>query len=63
MISAMIVDNFMDGAYNDTEDYTWVSNSEEKKTAAEYFYEHLPDEVVREIFSEKLHFRNGFRQD
>jgi hypothetical protein len=63
MISALVVDDFMDSAYNDTEDYTWVSDSEEKKTGAEYFYEHLPDEVVREIFSGKLHFRNGFQQD
>ncbi len=50
MISAIIVDNFMDGAYNDTEDYTWVNNSTEKKLAAQYFYTVLSDEDIERVF-------------
>lgn len=50
MISAIIVDNFMDGAYNDTEDYTWVNNANEKKLAAQYFYNVLSDEDIERVF-------------
>lgn len=50
MISAIIVDNFLDGAYNDIDDYTWVNDFDEKKKAAQYFYKLLPDEEVQLIF-------------
>lgn len=56
MISAIIVDNFMDGAYNDTEDYTWVNNASEKKLAAQYFYNVLSDEDIEKVF---LAFRSS----
>ncbi len=46
MISGLIVDNFMDGAYNDTEDYTWCNNPDEQKLAAQYFYNTLNEETV-----------------
>ena len=44
MLAALIVDNFLDGAYNDNKDYTWCNNKEEKIKAAQYFYEVLNDE-------------------
>lgn len=50
MISAIIVDNFLDGAYNDIEDYTWVNNMDEKKKAAQYFYDLLSDEDTNTVF-------------
>lgn len=50
MISAIIVDNFLDGAYNDIEDYTWVNNMDEKKLAAQYFYDLLSDEDTNTVF-------------
>lgn len=50
MISAIIVDNFLDGAYNDIEDYTWVSNVNEKKKAAQYFYDLLSDDDTNTVF-------------
>lgn len=50
MISAIIVDNFLDGAYNDIDDYTWVNNMDEKKLAAQYFYDLLSDEDTNTVF-------------
>lgn len=44
MLASLIVDNFLDGAYNDNEDYTWCNNKEEKIRAAQYFYDTLNDE-------------------
>lgn len=44
MLAALIVDNFLDGEYNDNKDYTWCNNKEEKIKAAQYFYEVLNDE-------------------
>lgn len=55
MISAIIVDDFLDGAYNDTEDYTWVNNAYEKKLAAQYFYDLLSDDDVSTIFESFRH--------
>lgn len=49
MSAALIVDNFLDGAYNDIEDYTWCNDKEEKQAAAQYFYELLSDEDVCKV--------------
>lgn len=51
MISGLIVDNFMDGAYNDTEDYTWCNNPDEQKLAAQYFYNTLNEENIGIVFN------------
>ena len=47
MASAMVVDNFLDGAFNDVEDYTWCIDKQEKIKAAQYFYDVLSDDDVR----------------
>ena len=49
MLAALIVDNFLDGAYNDNKDYTWCNNKEEKIEAAQYFYNILSDEDFKNI--------------
>lgn len=49
MVCALIVDNFLDGAYNDFEDYTWCNDKEEKKKAAQYFYDVLDDNEIKQI--------------
>lgn len=49
MVCAFIVDNYLDGAYNDFEDLTWVNDKEEKKIAAQYFYDILTDDDVELI--------------
>lgn len=54
MVCALIVDNFLDGAYNDFEDYTWCNDNDEKKRAAQYFYDILDDndiELVSNAFT------------
>lgn len=54
IVSALIVDNFLDGAYNDFEDYTWCNDNEEKQKAAQYFYDVLDDneiEIVSNAFT------------
>lgn len=33
MVCALIVDNFLDGAYNDFEDYTWCNDNDEKRVS------------------------------
>ncbi len=49
MVTSLIVDDFLDGAYNDIEDYTWCNNREEKIKASQYFYEILNDEDIEFI--------------
>lgn len=49
MVTSLIVDDFLDGAYNDIEDYTWCNNREEKIKASQYFYEILDDEDIEFI--------------
>lgn len=54
MIAALCVEEFLDGAYNDNEDYTWCNSKEEKKVAAQYFYNILVEddcEVIAPAFS------------
>lgn len=49
MVAALIVDNFLDGAYNENEDYTWCNDKQEKKAAAQYFYDVLDDKDINTI--------------
>lgn len=49
MVTSIIVDDFLDGAYNDIKDYTWCNNREEKIKASQYFYEILDDEDIEFI--------------
>lgn len=49
MVTSIIVDDFLDGAYNDIKDYTWCYNREEKIKASQYFYEILDDEDIEFI--------------
>lgn len=49
MVTSLIVDDFLDGAYNDIEDYTWCNNREDKIKASQYFYEILDDEDIEYI--------------
>ena len=49
MVTSIIVDDFLDGAYNDIQDYTWCNNREEKIKASQYFYERLDDEDIEFI--------------
>lgn len=49
MVTSIIVDDFLDGAYNDIQDYTWCNNREEKIKASQYFYEILDDEDIELI--------------
>lgn len=54
MVCGLIVDNFLDGAYNDFEDYTWCNDRDEKKKAAQYFYDILDDndiEIISRAFT------------
>ena len=65
MVCALIVDNFLDGAYNDFEDYTWCNDKEEKKKAAQYFYDILDDEDIELVSSAFTHlelemYQNAF---
>ncbi len=55
MVCALIVDNFLDGAYNDFEDYTWCNDNDEKKKAAQYFYDILDDKDIELISSAFTH--------
>ena len=55
MVCALIVDNFLDGAYNDFEDYTWCNDNDEKRKAAQYFYDILDDEDIEIISSAFTH--------
>ena len=55
MVCALIVDNFLDGAYNDFEDYTWCNDNDEKRKAAQYFYDILDDEDIELISSAFTH--------
>lgn len=49
MVTSIIVDDFLDSAYNDIQDYTWCNNREEKIKASQYFYEILDDEDIEFI--------------
>lgn len=49
MVTSIIVDDFLDGAYNDIQDYTWCNNRDEKIKASQYFYEILDDEDLEFI--------------
>lgn len=49
MIAALIVNKFFDGAYNDFEDYTWVSDKEERFKAVNYYYELFSDDDLSTI--------------
>ncbi len=55
MVCALIVDNFLDGAYNDFEDYTWCNDKDEKRKAAQYFYDILDDKDIELISSAFTH--------
>ena len=61
MVCGLIVDNFLDGAYNDFEDYTWCNDNEEKKKAAQYFYDILDDNEIELISNTFTHPQlNGY---
>lgn len=56
MAGAMVVDNFFDYVYNDVQDLKWVNCRETKIQGANYYYEHLTDELafkVWNLFKEK----------
>lgn len=55
MVCGLIVDNFLDGAYNDFKDYTWCNDNEEKKKAAQYFYNILDDNEIELISNAFTH--------
>lgn len=46
----MIVDNFFDYVFNDIEDYKWVKNRDAKIEGANYYYEHLSDELAAKVW-------------
>ena len=46
MVTSLIVDDFLDGAYNDIEDYTWCNDHDEKVKASQYFYKILNDSDI-----------------
>jgi len=49
MLTSLIVNFFLDGAYNDIEDYTWCNNRIEMIRASEYFYSLLTDSDLEAI--------------
>lgn len=51
MVTCLIVDNFLDGAYNDIKDYTWCNNKDEKIKASCYFYNNLTNDDINFIAS------------
>lgn len=51
MAGAMVVDNFFDYVYNDVQDLKWVNCREAKIQGANYYYEHLTDELASKVWS------------
>ena len=46
MISALVVEYFFDGAYNDNEEYSWVNDNTLKVETANYYYDKLDDNEI-----------------
>lgn len=51
MAGAMVVDNFFDYVYNDVQNLKWVNCREAKIQGANYYYEHLTDELASKVWS------------
>lgn len=47
MVSALVVEYFFDGAYNDIKDYSWVNNNNLKVETANYYYDRLDNNDIQ----------------
>lgn len=51
MAGAMVIDNFFDYVYNDIQDRKWVNNRNAKIQGANYYYDHLTDELASKVWN------------
>lgn len=51
MAGAMVIDNFFDYVYNDIQDLKWVNNRKAKIQGANYYYDHLTDELASKVWN------------
>lgn len=51
MAGTMVIDNFFDYVYNDIQDLKWVNNCKAKIQGANYYYDHLTDELASKVWN------------
>ncbi len=50
MAGAMVIDNFFDYVYNDIEDRRWVNERTFKMQGANYYFEHMSEELATKVW-------------